>query len=145
MRKAFGADRIFLQGVRAPRNSSTDLQQFDPAGMSTPTAPWVRFSPIRREVRLIPMACISRRGCCGFYVPVEARGERIESVGEVNPHVSNSNRKDTHKDNTPPLFNCANTCRIRSFADQQRQKSAAADDGLMDRGAERAAGGIDVI
>jgi hypothetical protein len=145
MFKALGAGQNFLQVISGPRNSSTDLQQLGRVRASTLTELCGHISPNRREVRLIPMACIRHPRACGFYVPVEARGERIESVGEVNPQLSNSNRKDTHKDNTPPLFNRANTCRIRSFADQQRQKSAAADDGLMDRGAECAAGGIDVI
>ena len=145
MFKASGVRQTFLQDMRLFRDSSTDLRPVGSIGLSALAAPSRHFSPIRREVRLIPMACIGRPRACGFYVPVEAHGERIESVGEVNPQLSNSNRKDTHKDNIPPLFNRANTCRIRSFADQQRQMSAAADDGLMDRGAECAAGGIDVI
>ena len=98
-----------------------------------------------REVRLSPGACKPVRARCNFRKMRLAEGERIESVLQVNPQMSNSNGKDIQKRGALLLCKAANTSRIQSFADQQRHKIAAADDGLMDRGAECAAGGLDVI
>lgn len=145
MSKASSFGSSFLQRLGAAHNSSTELRGWHHERTSAVTASLPDFSPDRREVRLVPMACARRLAECGFYVPVEGWGERIESVHAVNPQVLDSNRKDIQKRTAAPLFNDANTCRIQTFADQQRQKSVAADDGLMDRSAECAAGGIDVI
>ena len=77
--------------------------------------------------------------------PVEAFGERKESVICVASQVEIPNRKERMNSAFPPLFIRANTSEIGLFADQQRQQNAAADEVVMDRGAERTAGGCDAV
>lgn len=129
----------------AGRDSSTEKRDWRPyrASAVTVTMPcWCQDYP---EVRLSPMACGAGRARCAICASVEALGERIESVRKVNAPVPDSNGKVIHKHTARPLCINANTCRIQTFANQQRQKSAAEDEGLMDRSAECAAGGFDVI
>lgn len=97
------------------------------------------------EHPLLTMAYKSGQDRMRFWQPVDGVGERTESVSRVNTQVTQSNRKDNRKAGVQPLLNATNSSRMLTFADQQHFNKAAADDGLMDRGAESAAGGLDVI
>jgi len=71
--------------------------------------------------------------------------ERNESVSAAVDSIRNPNRKDRRSAPAAPLLKGSNTSRIDPFADGMRRQSAAADEQVMDRGAEGAAGGYDAI
>lgn len=71
--------------------------------------------------------------------------ERNESVSIALDSIRNPNRKDRRSAPAAPLLKGSNTSRIDPFADGMRRQSAAADEQVMDRGAEGAAGGNDAI
>ncbi|MEL7107661.1 MAG: hypothetical protein AAGJ68_05725 [Pseudomonadota bacterium] len=98
-----------------------------------------------QEVRLWTKGYKTFRTHAGFSLAVDGARERIESVPEVNPSMWISNRKDKRKAVGTPLLIAANSSRMLSFADPQHSEKIAADERLMVRGAESAAGGLDVI
>ncbi|MEO1323753.1 MAG: hypothetical protein AAFV59_12165 [Pseudomonadota bacterium] len=98
-----------------------------------------------QEVRLWTKGYKTFRTHAGISLAVDGAGERIESVVGVNPSMWISDRKDKRKAVGAPLLIAANSSRMLSFADPQHSEKIAADDRLMVRGAESAAGGLDVI
>lgn len=125
--------------------SSTGKRKFVGGALAPLTAIQARARMTNREVRLWTMGYKTFRTHAGFGLAVDGRGERIESVLEVNPSMRVYNRKDKRKAAGVPLLIAANSSRMLSFADPQHSEKIAADDGLMVRGAESAAGGFDVI
>ena len=97
------------------------------------------------EVRLLPKAWRAEPSRGRFSLPVEALGERKESVFGAVSLLEIPNRKERLKSSFPPLLIPANSSEIGIFADQQQHQNAAADEMVMDRGAECIAGGCDVI
>lgn len=71
--------------------------------------------------------------------------ERKESKFSGVTPSSESNRKDKLKTSNRLLFKPANTSEMRRFADWPRQRNEAADEQVMDRGAECVAGGYDAV
>ena len=82
------------------------------------------------------------RACCQ---PVDAFEERKESALCGVSQEETPNRKERFKSTFPPLLIDANTSGMGLFGDQQQHQNAAADEGMMDRGAERTAGGCNAI
>lgn len=97
------------------------------------------------EVCLLPKAWRNPHSHSRFYRPVEALGERKESVLSAASLLEIPNRKERFNSDVPPLLIPANTSEIGTFADQQQHQNAAADEVVMDRGAECTAGGCDAI
>ena len=71
--------------------------------------------------------------------------ERNESVSARIIPIRNPNGKDKLISAGELLLKIPNTLEITLSADEWRQQSVAADGQVMDRGAERAAGGCDAI
>ena len=71
--------------------------------------------------------------------------ERNESVSARIIPIRNPNGKDKPKSGAGLLLKDPNTSEINPSADSWCQQSASADGQVMDRGAERAAGGYDAI
>ena len=104
-----------------------------------------RQSPDREEDSLLPRAWLGSTSPMPSSMEVRARAERKESERYDGASDVNSNRKETRNPAFLPLLNRPNTSRIRPFTDRLRQQNAATGEVVMDRGAERAAGGCDVI
>lgn len=142
---------------RSPSNSVTFLPAIWLADSSTDSRVFSIKTTLTREakrletLRLIGEVCLSPKTCDAalrapqFGLPVDESGERKESVICRASQPTNSNRKERFISEFRPLLIKANTSGIGLFADQQRQQSAAADEVVMDRGAECAAGGCDAI
>jgi len=71
--------------------------------------------------------------------------ERNESVSARIIPIRNPNGNDKLKTEAGLLLKDPNTSEIIPFADRRCQQSTVADGQVMDRGAERAAGGCDAI
>ena len=105
----------------------------------------------RNKVRVSGEVCLRTKAWHGreaqreIYAPVEAFGERKESAICALSQAEIPNRKERLNSAIPLLLNPANTSEIGLFADQRRQQNAAADEVVMDRGAECTAGGCDAI
>lgn len=126
-------------------NSSTEKRNRLSEPKAVLTAIATKVAAGNQEVRLWTEGYKTFRTHAGFSLAVDGAGERIESVVEVNPPVWISNRKDKRKAVGAPLLIAANSSRMLLFADPQHSEKIAADDRLMVRGAESAAGGLDVI
>lgn len=74
-----------------------------------------------------------------------ARAERKESERLPDARGRKPNRKETRNPAFRLLLNRPNTSRIPVFAQRLRHQRAAMGEVVMDRGAESAAGGYDVI
>lgn len=129
----------------ATQNSSTEKRKTRRAIMLSHTAMKAQQRSVSSEPCLLTGAYQSLGAMGGFQCPVEASRERIKTVRQVNALVLNSNGKDKRKAEGLPLLNHANSSRMLRFADQQRDHNVAADEVVMDRGAESTAGGFDVI
>ncbi len=71
--------------------------------------------------------------------------ERNESVRAVGNSRANPNGKDSLNSRMRLLLSVTNSPEIVWFADEWHHVSAAADEQVMDRGAEGAAGGCDAV
>jgi len=71
--------------------------------------------------------------------------ERNESVAARIIPIRNPNGKDRPKASFGLLLKGPNTPEMRLFADELHQSKATADEQVMDRGAEGAAGGCDAV
>ena len=101
-----------------------------------------------REARELPLiTSVWRRslnGAIGLR-PVEDRGERKESAHLVGETVGKPNRKESQNRASRALLKAANTSRITLFEEPKRRSNAWAGEKVMDRDAERVAGGIDAV
>ncbi|MCR9270849.1 MAG: hypothetical protein NXH72_12735 [Hyphomonadaceae bacterium] len=105
----------------------------------------------RNDMRRPQEVCLSstawQSGCLFFVLrpPVDERGERKESVDSVHARIGKPNRKERQKRSVQALLKGANTPRIKPFDDPSRQRNAWAGEQVMDRDAERVAGGKDAV
>lgn len=100
---------------------------------------------ISEELLLSPMTCATDRVCHHVSRPVDGFGERKESTQQQRFNCCQSNRKERFESAFEALLITPNTSGIGIFEDQQRQQSAAALELVMDRSAERTAGGCDAV
>ncbi len=77
--------------------------------------------------------------------PVEGWGERKESAHLADETVGKSNGKESQIRASRALLKAANTSRIALFEEPKRRSNAWAGEKVMDRDAERVAGGIDAV
>ena len=126
-------------------DSSTESGRFAPETALKQSARPCHGVRVSGEVCLSPKAWRRGRGRRPFCWPVDAFGERKESVLGCVSRLEIPNRKERFISGFAPLLIDANTSEIGPFADQQRQQNAAADEMVMDRGAECIAGGCDAI
>lgn len=97
------------------------------------------------EHRLLPMTCQTGLGRDTAARPVDGSKERKEAADQGAAAPTFSKRKERFVSGFVPLLINPNTSGIGQFADQQRRQIVAADEVVMDRSAERAARGCDVI
>lgn len=115
-------------------------------------SPWAALAQAARkhvpgigEVALLTMASRETE-TSGDGAPSHAwMTERNESVSARIIPIRNPNGKDKPKTGPGLLLKDPNTSEINPSADSWCQQSASADGQVMDRGAERAAGGYDAI
>ena len=98
-----------------------------------------------QELPLASNPCRPRQPACSRVRPVDDTGERKESGLTGLETVGEPNRKESQKRSSPALLKTANTSRIDVFEEPKRQCSAWAGEKVMDRGAERVAGGNDAV
>lgn len=100
------------------------------------------------EYRELPFAsdpCLASRGALLRMQAVDDAGERKESGPEVFETAGEPNRKESQERSSAALLKTANTSRMDLFEEPKRQCSAWAGEKVMDRDAERVAGGNDAI
>lgn len=130
---------------RLPPISSTDLADIQARRRVEKAHRRERARTIWQEVCLSAVTCAPRRRGRPVSRPVDGFGERNESVEKPRSTFAKPNRKERLNSALRDLLIPPNTSGIALFEDQQRQQSAAAFELVMDRSAERAAGGCDAI
>ena len=126
-------------------DSSTESRDFDTLQGFKPRTNLCNETRLSGEVCLQTKVWRKRHADGADCQPVDAFRERKESMIFEASLAEIPNRKERMNSSFPPLLIDANTSEIRLFADQQRQQNAAADEVVMDRGAECTAGGCDAI
>lgn len=131
--------------IAAEQNSSTDFRRRQ-------SSPWAALAQAARrhcsgtaEVALFTMASRGAEAGADASPSRAWMTERNESVSARIIPIRNPNGKDKLKTEARLLLKAPNTSEIIPFADSWSQPSASADGQVMDRGAERAAGGYDAI
>lgn len=125
--------------------SSTDLTDIQACRRVEKALRGKRARGVWQEVCLSAVTCASYRRGRSVSRPVDGFGERNESVEKQRSTFAKPNRKERLNSALGDLLIPPNTSGIALFEDQQRQQSAAAFELVMDRSAERAAGGCDAI
>lgn len=131
--------------ARRDANSSTEFSACGALQCFKSSAKQREKVRLSGEVCLLTKACRDAAARSKYFQPVDAFGERKESVICGVSLAEIPNRKERLNSAFAPLLIHTNTSGIGLFADQQRQQSVAADEVVMDRGAECTAGGCDVI
>ena len=126
-------------------NSSTEI--LSAAGLKTQWhAPSSRVQTGEiREVSLLTGLCERRRHANTGRHLVSLQRERNESVDSPQDSIRFSNRKDRQKGRSQPLLKAPNPAGIVGFIEGVRHRCATPDEQVMDRDAERVAGGSDAI
>jgi len=134
---------ILPDGLRCiPSTDLVDIQAYRRVENTLRSA---RARPVSQEVCLSAVTCETRLDRRTVSRPVDGFGERNESVEKQRSAFAKPNRKERFNSALGALLIGPNTSGIALFEDQQRHQSAAALGLVMDRSAERAAGGYDVI
>ncbi len=125
--------------------SSTEQAEIQACRRNEKALRRVRVRPVSQEVCLSAVTCGSRLDRRIVSRPVDGFGERNESVENRDSSFAKPNRKERLNSALRALLIGPNTSGIALFEDQQRQQSVAALELVMDRSAERTAGGCDAI
>ena len=136
-----------LSPVRSgdPRNSSTGFVDRVTLIRNLIAVRALECASVQSELPYLPRRSEGQAGTIARPVQRSQIRERNESGDYRRVSNENPNRKDRHPDGSRPLLIGSNAPRIRRFADSPRHRSVTADGQVMDRGAERAAGGYDAI
>ena len=127
------------------RNSSTEIRARTSSVWSSLASAARKFRSENTEVAFLTVvSLLSGRGS-GSRASHVWMTERNESVSARIIPIRNPNGKDRLNSAGAALLMAANSPEITRFADERRQQSAAADEQVMDRDAERVAGGYDAI
>ena len=139
---------MILQTLAGPINcliSSTEILTY-PFRRSQTGAGLTRAAPVNQaEHRLLPMTCAVR---CRRVEPrprLQRERERKESVLAKRCASANPNRKETSIETVQHLLNRTNSSAMAPSIYRQQLQNAAVVELVMDRGAERAAGGYDAL
>ena len=137
---------LHLVSQSAPaENSSTEFRPRTGSTWSALAHAARRIHAEAREVAVFTMASHASEGDAAPTPSCVWMTERNESVSARIIPIRNPNGKDRLNSAGAVLLMAANSPEITRFADERRQQSAAADEQVMDRDAERVAGGYDAI